>query len=115
MKTNYKSIKIERGKYRVPIPKRRTQINVDLKLSICEHKGRWVLAFTRGWDNVFNGNETLNRSQALKMISFLSDYVNLVGPTEATVLNSSIRARTNSIVRDAESLTGLAVAKQRKP
>ena len=111
----YKSIKIEKRKYRVPIPKRRIQINVDLKLSVCEHKGRWILAFTRGWDNIFYGNETLNRTQALKMISFLSDYVNLVKPTEATVLNASIRARTNSIVRDSEALTGLAVTKESKP
>jgi hypothetical protein len=109
MKTRYRSIKIERNKYRVPIPKRRMQISADMKLSVCEHKGRWVAAFTHGWDNVFYGCDTLNRTEALKMISFLSDYVNLVKPTEATVLNASIRARTNAIVRDAETLTGLAV------
>lgn len=105
---NYRSIKVERNKYRVPIPKRRMQINVDMKLSVCEHKGRWILAFTHGWDNVFVGSQTLNRTQALKMISFLSDYINLVKPTEQTILNASIRAKTNSIIRDAEALTGLA-------
>jgi hypothetical protein len=105
----YKSIKTLRNKYRVPIPKRRMQVSVDLKLSVCEHKGRWIVAFTHGWDNEFMGCDTLNRTQALKMISFLSDYVNLVKPTQATQLNASIKARTNSIVRDAEALTGLAV------
>lgn len=105
----YKSIKIEKNRHRVPIPKRRMQISVDLRLSVCEHKGRWVIAFTRGWDNEFIGCDTINRSEALKMISFLSDYINLVKPTKATVLNASIRARTNSIVRDTEALTGLAM------
>lgn len=105
----YKSIKVDRHKFRVPIPKRRIQISADLSLSVCLHKNRWICAFTRGWDREFRTCDTLNRSQALKMISFLSDYVNLVKPTEATVLNASIRARTNSIVRDSEALTGLAV------
>ena len=105
----YKSIKTAQNKYRVPIPKRRMQVSVDLKLSVCEHKGRWIVAFTHGWDNEFYGCDSLNRTQALKMISFLSDYVNLVRPTQATALNASIKARTNSIVRDAEALTGLAV------
>lgn len=108
-RTLYKSIKVERNKYRVPIPKRRMQISADMKLSVCEHKGRWIAAFTHGWDNTFDGCDTLNRTQALKMISFLSDYVNLVKPTEATILNASIRARTNQITRDTEALTGLAV------
>jgi hypothetical protein len=105
----YKSIKIEKNRYRVPIPKRRMQISADLTVSICEHKGRWIIAFTKGWEYQFDGCNTLNRTQALKMISFLSDYVNLVKPTQTTALNASIKARTNSIVRDAEALTGLAV------
>jgi hypothetical protein len=113
-KTLYKSIKVERSKYRVRIPKRRMQISADMKLSVCEHKGRWIAAFTYGWDNTFSTCDIVNRTRALKMISFLSDYVNLVKATEATVLNASIRARTNSIVRDTEALTGLAV-QQLKP
>lgn len=108
----YKSIKVEQNKYRVPIPKRRMQISANMTISVCNHKGRWIVAFTEGWDYVFNGCDTLNRTQALKMISFLSDYVNLVKPTEATVLNASIRARTNSMIRDAEALTGLAVSNE---
>lgn len=110
----YQSIKIARNHYRVPIPKRRMQISVDLTVSICNHKGRWVAAFTHGWDKEFYGCDTLNRTQALKMISFLSDYVNLVKPTEATFLNASIRAKTNSIIRDAESLTGIAATSENK-
>lgn len=89
------------------------QISADLTVSVCEHKGRWVVAFTEGWDYVFRGCNTLNRTQALKMISFLSDYVNLVKPTEATHLNATIRAKANSISRDAEALTGLAVDRTR--
>lgn len=105
----YNSIKVARHRYRCPIPKRRMKISADLHLSVCRHKGRWVAAFTHGWDKEFRGCDTLNRTQALKMISFLSDYVNLVKPTEATHLNASIRAKTNSIVRDAEALSGIAV------
>lgn len=105
----YKSIKIERHKYRVPIPKRRLQISADMRMSVCNHKGRWVIAYTYGFDHVFRSCDTLNRTQALKMISFLSDYINLVKPTEATVLNASARAKTNSIIRDVESLTALAM------
>lgn len=110
----YKSIKLERNKYRVPIPKRRMQISADLSLSICNHKGRWIVAFTQGWDKIFWGCDTLNRTQALRMISFLSDYVNLVKPTEATHLNATIRAKSNSIIRDTEHLTALAVERKSK-
>jgi hypothetical protein len=115
-KTLYKSIKVDRHVYRVPIPKRRMQISTLLHASVCEHKNRWIIAFTEStWNDYrFKTCNTLNRTQALKMISFLSDYVNLVKPTEATVLNASIRAKTNSIIRDTESLTGLAVERIKK-
>jgi len=106
-----KSIKIERNKYRVPIPKRRMQVSADMKISVCNHKGKWIIAFTRGWDNIFYGCDTLNRTQVLKLISFLSDYINLVKPTEATALNASARSRTNGIIRDVEQLTALALNK----
>lgn len=105
----YKSIKVDRHTFRVPIPKKRMQLSANIHFAICNHKNRWIVALTQGWDKEFIGCNTLNRTQALKMISFLSDYVNLVKPTEATVLNASIRARTNSITRDTEALTGLAV------
>lgn len=116
MKTKYKSIKVERHKYSVPIPKRRLQISVGTHLCVCNHKGRWVVAFTQGngfSEYFFEGRNTLNRTQALKMISFLSDYVNLVKPTEATFLNASVRAKTNSVIRDTEALTGLAIKKNK--
>jgi len=106
----YKSYKVEGYKYRIPRPKRSFQISADLKLSVVNHKSRWIIAFARGHERIFSTCDRLNRSEALSLISFLSDYVNLVKPTEATVLNASLRAKTNGIVRDAEALTGLAVS-----
>lgn len=106
------SIKVDKGRYRVPIPKRRMQLSANVSFSVCSHKGRWIVALTEGWDKEFSTCNTLSRSNAIKLISFLSDYVNLVKPTETTVLNASIRAKTNSIVRDAEQLTGLAMKNQ---
>lgn len=83
--SEYKAHKVEKGLYRLPRPKRKCAINVVTSLSVCRHKGRWIVALTNEhkWgERTFKGNETINRSQALKMISFLSDYVNLVKPTE---------------------------------
>jgi hypothetical protein len=109
MRIKFRSIKIGSNHYRVPIPKRRMQVSADLKISVCEHKGRLAVAFTRGWDNEFYGCDTLNRTQALKLICFLSDYVNMVKPTEATALNASLKASTNRIIKTGQELTALAV------
>jgi len=105
----YKSIKVDRHTFRVPIPKKRMQLSANAHFAICNHKNRWIVALCEGVEHKFRTCNRLNRSEALKMIAFLSDYINLVGPTDATVLNASIRARTNGIMRDANSLTGLAV------
>lgn len=105
----YKSIKIAHNKYRVPIPKRRMQISVDLKMSVVEHKGRLVIAYTRGFDNIFDGCDTINRTTAIKMIGFLSDYVNMVRPTKSTALNSAIKKNSNSIMNYTNHLTGLKI------
>jgi hypothetical protein len=111
----YKSIKIKgHNKYRAPIPKRRMQISADLKMSIVEHKGRWVIAFVRGWEHEFNGCDTLNKSDALKALNFLCDYLNLVAPNDVTILNASMRARTRGLLRDAEKLTAVAALKDSK-
>lgn len=107
-----KSTRVENRLYRVRNPKRRIQINVDKHLMICYHKGRWVVALThsQGWSRgYFANNETINRSDALKIISFLSDYVNLVKPTEATKLNAAIKVSSNRIKNSSAELTGLAV------
>lgn len=104
----YQSIKTGKKTYAVPRPKRRIQISADVSFSVCHHKGRWVVALTKGYGREFRSCDRLNRTEALKMISFLSDYVNLVKPTEATHLNKTIRAKLNSVTRDAEALTGLA-------
>lgn len=110
-----KSFKVEKKLYRVRNPKRRIQINVNRHLMICNHKGRWVVAFThsQGWDSgFFENNETINRTEALKMISFLSDYVNLVKPTQATALNASIKVSANRIKSNAAQLVGLVIKEQ---
>ncbi len=108
----YKSCKVDRHKYRVPRPKRNMQISADMSASIVEHKGRWIVAFTHGWERHFQSCNRLNRSDALKMISFLCDYINLVKPIETTVLNKSIRAKTNGMIRDAEALTAIAMKRE---
>lgn len=90
------------------------QISANFQLSIVNHKNRWVAAFTHGWDYEFNGCDTLNRTRALQMISFLSDYVNLVQPTDETILNASLKAKTNGIRRDVDALTALALKKEDK-
>lgn len=107
----YESVKIGKNKYSAPRPKRRYSINVSDKLCVVKHKGRWIVALTQGegWKSVFMGNQTINRTQALQMISFLSDYVNLVKPTDATFLNASIKASSNRIIKNTQELTGLAV------
>lgn len=114
----YKSYKIGKGLYRVNRPKRKLGINVETGLSVCNHKGRWIVALTRengfGRDRTFKQNETINRTQALKMIQFLSDYINLVKPTEATALNASLRSSANRITKTGNELTGLAIKQRGK-
>lgn len=79
-------------------------------MCIVKHKGRWVVALTHdeGWKSYFFGNQTINRTEALKLIGFLSEYVNLVKPTEATFLNSTIKVSASRIIRNANELTGKA-------
>lgn len=107
----YKSIKIERDKYAVRIPKRRIAINVSESLNIVEHKGRWIVALASqqnfSGERIFYGNQTINRSQAIQIIDFLMSYINMVKPTEATALHSSIKASTNRVRSTATQLAGL--------
>lgn len=112
----YKSYKIGKGLYRVRIPKRKIAINVCTGLSICNHKGRWIVALTneKKWgERTFQQNETINRTQALLMIQFLTDYVNLVKPTEATALNASLKASTSRLIKTGIELTALAVSNEK--
>lgn len=105
----YKSVKIGSSKYRVPRPKRKMQLNANDSFCIVNHKGRWIVALAKGWDREFYSCDTINRTQALNLISFLSDYVNLVKPTEATALTSSLKASTNRIVRVGQELSAIAI------
>lgn len=107
----HKSIKISRNKYCVPRPRRRFSINVSDKLCVVNHKCRWVVALTHdeGFKSFFIGNQTINRTQALKLIGFLSEYVNLVKPTNSTLLNATIRTSANRIIKNTQELTGAAI------
>jgi hypothetical protein len=80
-------------------------------LNICHHKGRWVVALTDDdWSNrTFRSCDTINRTEALKIIGFLVDYINMVKPTEATSLTASIKASTNRAIRAACELSAIAV------
>jgi hypothetical protein len=111
MKTSHKSIKVEKNKYCVPRPKRRLSINVSDKLCVVNHKGRWIVALTHdeGWKSHFYGNQTINRTQALQIIGFLCDYVNLVKPTNATFLNATIKTYANRTIKNSNALAGIAV------
>ncbi len=107
-----KSVKMGDNIYRVPRPKKSMKINANEAFCICEHKGRWVVAITSGWERVFKGNQKLNRTEALQLISFLSYYVNLVKPTDATTLHASIKVSANRITRSANELAGIALDKE---
>jgi hypothetical protein len=107
----YKSSKISKNKYTIRRPKRRLSLNVTRSLNICNHKGRWVVALTDDdWSNrIFRSCDTINRTEALKIISLLVDYINLVKPTEATALTASIRASTNRTLKVASELSAIAL------
>jgi hypothetical protein len=107
----YKSVKIDKNKYHVPRPKRRVSLNVMRSLNIVNHKNRWVVALTDdGWSSRhFRSCDTINRTEALKIIGFLVEYINLVKPTEATALTASMKASTNRTMRVASELSAIAV------
>lgn len=111
--SKYTSRKVGKNLYEVDIPKKRFAINVVDSLNIVQHKGRWVvaLAVERGiyGRRIFVGNQTLNRTQAIKLINFLSEYINLVKPTEVTALQASIKASTNRTVRTSQELVAVAL------
>ena len=110
----HRSTKIGNNEYRVLNSKRRIALNVYPRFAVVYHKNRWVIAFVQDKNmdvtNVFKSCHTINRSEALKLIGFLSDYVNLVGPTEATTLNASNKVSANRIIKNTNVLTGLAVS-----
>lgn len=112
----HKSIKVDKNKYCVPRPKRRFSINVSDKLCVVNHKNRWIVALTHdeGWKSHFYGNQTINRSQALLIIQFLTDYINLVKPTDATALNAKIKVSANRILKSNQELTAIAVNEELK-
>lgn len=107
----YKSVKVGKNRYNVPRPKRRKSLNVMRSLNIVNHKNRWVVALTEDtWTTrEFRSCDTINRTEALNIISFLTDYINLVKPTEATALNAGIKVSTNRIHRLTTELTAIAL------
>lgn len=111
MSEKNKSKKIGPKKYSVPIPKRRFSINISDKLCVVNHKNRWVVALTtgEGWQSSFRSNQTINRTQAIRMIGFLSEYINMVKPTNTTELHSNIKVSTNRIARSASELVAVAL------
>lgn len=103
----HKSKKIEHNLYECKNPKRRQAINVCEHFAVVHHKGRWVVALT---DNgKFKCNQTINRSHALNLINFLTDYINLVKPTDATALHASIKVSANRIKKNATELVAIAL------
>ena len=106
-----KSVKVATNKWNAPRPKRRVRLNVMRSLNIVHHKGRWVVALTDdGWtERYFRSCDTINRTEALKIIGFLSEFINMVKPTEASTLTASIKASTNRTNRVASELSALAL------
>jgi hypothetical protein len=109
------SIKIGKNLFRAKNPKRRMQLNAYQTLAVVKHKGRWIVALTEGWDREFHSCNTINRTDALRIISFLGDYVNLVKPTNETLLNASIKSSANRITRNANELFGEVVRLKHEP
>lgn len=107
----YKAYKEGPNKYNIRRPKRKIGLNVFRSLCICHHKGRWVVALTEDdWNNrYFKSCDTINRTEALRIIQFLTDYINLVKPTDATTLNASIKVSANRILKSNAELTAIAL------
>lgn len=112
----YKSRKEGPNKYNFPRPRRKLGLNVFRSLCIGHHKGRWVVALTEDtWtQRIFRSCDTINRTDALRIIQFLTDYINLVKPTDATTLNASIKASANRILKNNQELTAIALNEEMK-
>lgn len=93
----YLTEKIKAYTFKVGFCKRRLSLNTSRSLCIVNHKNRWAVALTDdNWsDRTYRTCDMINRTEALRIISFLTEYVNLVKPTEATALAASIKASTN--------------------
>lgn len=110
--TNYKSEKVNKNTYRARRPKKRMQLNAYQTFCVVQHKNRWIVALTEGFDREFKSCHTINRTQALQMINFLAEYINLVKPTDATELHARIKVSSNRIIRSANELTGIAMSEK---
>lgn len=102
----------EKNLYKVRNPKKRMSLNVYQQFCITHHKGRWIVAFTEDTrlnSRAFKSCHTINRSQAIQLINFLSEYINLVKPTDATRLQASIKASTNRTVSVSKELAAIAI------
>ena len=112
-----KSIKVEKNLYRVPNPKKQFTINVSDKVCIVHHKGKWKVAFCEldnNWHRVFQNNKTINRTEALKLIDLLIEYVNMIKPTDATKLHSSTKVSARRILRNNTELSAISLSKESK-
>lgn len=107
-----KSIKLGKGLYRLPNPKRQFTLNVDTKFCIVHHKGKWKVAICNldsNWHRVFKNYNAMNRSEALKLIELLLEYVNMVKPTDATKLHASTKVSARRILRNTTELAAIAL------
>lgn len=107
----YLTTKIKDKTFKVGYVKRRFGLNTSRSLCIVNHKNKWTVVLTDDdWSTrTYRTCDKISRSEALRIISFLTDFVNLVKPTEATALAASIKASTNRTLRVASELSAIAV------
>lgn len=83
-------------------------INPYQALAIVNHKKRFCLALIENTWGKENGNYRTNQkmsySDALRIMAFVAKYINMVKPTEATILAASTKAHCKGIARDQDRM-----------
>ena len=88
--------------------KLRFAINPYQALAIVNHKKRFCLALVENTWGKENGNYRTNQkmsyTDALRLMAFIAKYINMVKPTEATILAASTKAHCKGIARDQDKM-----------
>jgi len=96
-------------------PRRTFQISTTVKLAIVNHKDRLTVALIDPDKRQYKSCNMLSYGDALRLIGWLGEYINMVRPVQATLSASIITAHARGIDREKNKLLAEALGEKDEP
>lgn len=92
--------------YKTPgsIHQRCFSVNPREGIAIVNHKKHLTLTLIDKDSGTYKSNQMMSYTESLRLMAFIAKYINMVRPTEATLLTASSKTHCRAITRDQDKL-----------